>query len=167
MILQYPDPILLKKSRPVELPSDLPKVKELAEEMVPYVTKEGGFGLAAVQLSVPIRLIGIRYGIEALFLINPEIIWRSGKTYPSYEGCLSIKFGKECYTVVRDRIVKVRGLRLNQDFEPDRVATYKVRDILSRAVQHEVDHLDGKLICFGKGGATSDGKDKPCLGLTK
>lgn len=147
MIIQYPNQDLHRKSRPVELPGDLAKVQELAKEMEPYLTATGGAaGMSAIQLGTPICLIGLRYGMEAMFLVNPEIVWRSGDRTEYREGCISIKYGKEFYLVVRDKMVKVRGLRLNADFMPGAVITLKVRDILGRAVQHEIDHLDGKLI---------------------
>ena len=137
-------PILYRVSKPVE--SIDASVLDVVKDMEHYLTI--GIGIAAVQLGVPIRIIGVRYGNTNLFIVNPSISKHSDKAYQSREGCLSIAHGREQYTVSRFKRVKVKGLDLNGN-----VITVKgYSDVFGACLQHEIDHLNGILINSTKGG---------------
>lgn len=136
-IIQYPDLSLKMKSERVLDINDY--IKSIALELKYYINL-GAPGISAVQLGYPIRFIALRFGNEVIFLVNPEITKRSSQTFTSYEGCLSLtKVGK--IAVKRNKIVKVKGTSLE-----GKPVSYKGRDSFGIAIQHEVDHLDGKLI---------------------
>jgi len=138
-IIQYPNDILSQKAKSItEINST---INSIIEDMKFYLLKDTSVGLAAPQLGESIRFIGVKYGIDILFLINPEIIKFSDKTYPSLEGCLSIDRGQSQFMVKRYKIVKVRALNLQSQ-----LVTYKARDLFGRVLQHEIDHLNGILI---------------------
>ncbi len=147
-IVKVPDPILHKVSEPIKNIDGF--IKEVAEEMLLYlgdVSRVPCLGLAAVQLGETIRLIAIMYNMysrdfrKPVIIINPEIIKKSGKTVQSREGCLSIGNGTTLFTVQRYKQVKVVGLNLNGERK-----VYKERGMPAFALQHEIDHLDGKLV---------------------
>ena len=140
-IIIEPDPILREKSLPVEkVDSDLQK---LLNEMLETMYVAPGIGLAAVQVGILKRLIVIDISKEKekknpLFLINPEITFRSEKTSIYEEGCLSIPghFAEierpaECHIRFVDYSGKKKEL--------------KASGLLATCIQHEVDHLDGIL----------------------
>jgi peptide deformylase len=134
------DPVLRTPAQPVrEFDRDL---ATLAADMVESMYAHGGVGLAAPQVGRSIRLIVAdvgerRDGSEALVLVNPEIVGVEG-TMVGEEGCLSIPgVGAE---VQRHGRVRVRAAAPGGDpFEVDG------RELLSRVLQHEVDHLNGIL----------------------
>ncbi len=136
MVLQYPrySAILRQKSVVVGKAS-----QELLDAMTKYQGKCRG--LAAVQLGFAVRLIMILYGSEYIFMANPEIMKLSRQTWPYPEGCLSIKGGKELHTFHRPKRAKVRYTDLEGN---QRVI--KAEGLTARALQHEIDHLEGKLI---------------------
>jgi len=138
-IIQYPNIILNQKSEIVN--ENNPKINSIIEDMKYYLKRDNSVGLAAPQLGESIRLIGVKYGNEVIFLINPEIIKYSDKMFPSCEGCLSIDNGQSQFMVKRYKLVKVKAL--NPQFQ---LVTYKGRDLFGRVLQHEIDHLDGVLI---------------------
>lgn len=115
-------------------------VKDIAKDMREYLEK-GIPGIAAVQLGETIRLIGLQFGKSIIFIVNPIITKSSKQTFDSIEGCLSIGLGKYQHKVKRHKIITVKGKDLNNS-----EVKYKGRDIFSVAVQHEIDHLNGKLI---------------------
>jgi len=137
-IIQYPNEILKLKAEPV---NEYTLIDSVIDDMKFYLKRDGSVGLAAPQLGESIRLIGVKYGSEIIFLLNPEIIKVSDKMFPSYEGCLSIDNGQSQFMVKRYKIVKVKALNLQ--FQ---LVTYKGRDLFGRVLQHEIDHLDGILI---------------------
>ncbi len=146
-IVKVPDPILHTVSQPIENIDGL--VREVAEEMLVYlrgVSHITCLGLAAIQLGEPICLIAVIYNIfssfrEPVIIVNPEVIKRSDKMVESREGCLSIGDGHARFTVRRYKWVKVKGVNLNGDS-----VAYKERGLPGFALQHEIDHLDGKLV---------------------
>ena len=139
-IVKYPDPVLERPSEPVTaFDGDLQKlVDDMFESM--YAAK--GIGLAAPQIGIPKRLTVIDLSFqknpeEKIVLINPEIIFREGKQYEE-EGCLSLPEIRE--KVSRAAKVKVRAQDVKGEwFELDG------EELLARAFQHEIDHLDGVL----------------------
>jgi len=139
-IVKYPDPVLERPTEPVtEFNAELRKfVDEMFESM--YAAK--GIGLAAPQVGVSKRLTVIDLSFkerpeEKIVLINPEIILREGKQYEE-EGCLSLPEIRE--KVSRAAKVRVRA----QDLE-GKWSELDGTELLARAFQHEIDHLDGIL----------------------
>ena len=132
------DPILAKISKPILEMND--KTKTLIEDMLETMYHANGVGLAAVQVGVLKTLVVIDVsedGDDPIILINPEIIDKEG-TQTGEEGCLSVP-GKSG-TVTRANHVKVKAFNKNMElFE------LEGDELLARAIQHEVDHLDGIL----------------------
>lgn len=153
-ILKYPDPRLRKKCQPVEAVT--PELQQLAKDMLETMYEARGIGLAAAQVNHQVRLLVIdirpkengRYQIEDLteleraapmpfVIFNPEILSKDGKTTYD-EGCLSVPTYFE--TVERAKVIEVKGLNLDgQEF------VVKMDGLLAICLQHEIDHLDGKL----------------------
>ena len=130
------DDILKKKCKPVKAITD--STKELIQDMFDTMYEANGVGLAAPQVGILRRIcvIDIREG-DPVVLINPEIVESSGEQTDE-EGCLSIP-GKVA-EVSRVNYVKVSSL--DMDMNP---VTYEGEGLLARAMQHEMDHLDGIL----------------------
>ncbi|HIW59508.1 MAG TPA: peptide deformylase [Candidatus Anaerobutyricum avicola] len=130
------DDILKKKCKPVKAITD--STKELIQDMFDTMYEANGVGLAAPQVGILRRIcvIDIREG-DPVVLINPEIVESSGEQTDE-EGCLSVP-GKVA-EVTRANYVKVSSL--DMDMNP---VTYEGEGLLARAMQHEIDHLDGIL----------------------
>ena len=137
-ILEFPDPRLRKKAAPVEGVDD--PLRQLIDEMFETMYEAPGIGLAATQVDVHRRLLVADVSQEKdepQVLINPEILERDGSTITE-EGCLSVPgYYAE---IERAEHIKVRYLDRDgneQESEYER--------LLAVCVQHEIDHLDGKL----------------------
>jgi len=132
------DPILGKISKPILEMNE--KTKQLIGDMLETMYHANGVGLAAVQVGVLKRVVVIdvsEEGDSPIVLVNPEIIDKSG-SQTGDEGCLSVP-GKSG-VVTRANHVKVKAFNENMElFE------LEGDELLARAVQHEVDHLDGIL----------------------
>jgi peptide deformylase len=138
-ILKYPDPRLHLKARPVEKVDD--RIRRLVADMFETMYADNGVGLAATQVNVQERVIVIDISEDAskkLVLINPEILDRSTETKEWEEGCLSVPGIYE--KVVRPERVRVRALN-----EQGERYEFDADELLAVAVQHEIDHLDGKV----------------------
>ena len=134
-IRTVPDEILRKKSREVTELTD--RLKELIEDMKETMHNSGGVGLAAVQVGVLRRIVVIDIGQGPIVLINPVITKTEGE-YVDIEACLSSP-GESGFTV-RPKKTWVRALDENmEEFE------LMGEDLLSKAICHELDHLDGIL----------------------
>ncbi|MEQ1558704.1 MAG: peptide deformylase [Methyloglobulus sp.] len=137
-ILEFPDDRLRKKA--VEVKAVDGKVKKLVDDMLETMYQAKGVGLAATQVNVQQRIVVIDVSEEKdnpLCLINPEIIVKEG-TEESEEGCLSVPGFFE--KVTRAERIKVKALnKEGQPFELD------ADDLLAVCIQHELDHLEGKL----------------------
>jgi peptide deformylase len=137
-ILYYPDPRLRNKAKPVEKVDDA--IRQLVDDMFETMYEAPGIGLAATQANVPKRVLVIDISEEktaALCLVNPEIVAREGEEQ-SEEGCLSVPGIYD--TVTRSERVKVNALdRDGQSIE------LEADGLLAVCIQHEIDHLDGKL----------------------
>ena len=138
-IIHTPNPILKQVARPVKTVDSY--IKELVAEMRRYLVLQRILGISAPQLGEGVRLIGLKRNKEVIFIINPIITKLSTQTFRVQEGCLSIGDGKIPFWVVRHKIVKVKGLNLNWEY-----VTYKGRDLFGQELQHEIDHLNGRLI---------------------
>lgn len=136
-VRRYGDPVLRRRSEPVrEVTGD---IRRLAEDMIDTMYDEAGIGLAAPQVGVSIRLIvvGDERGRDPRALVNPVIPEQGGQV-TAEEGCLSIP------GIYAD-ITRAEWVRLEaQDLDGQPVSV-RARGLLSRAYQHELDHLDGVL----------------------
>ncbi len=135
----YPDPVLAQKCADVEIgdTSVLPILEEMSEKLY----KWEGAGLAAPQIGVLKKLvvIDIRDEPSTLYkMINPRIVWASEEMIDSKEGCLSLPGIRD--TVNRHE--KVRVEYYDENFEKQ---TVEGEGFLSCCLQHEIDHLSGKL----------------------
>jgi peptide deformylase len=139
-IVKFGDPVLTRKAEPVAEVTD--DIKQLVDDMIETMYAAPGVGLAAPQIGVPLRVCvidisGGRRGGQVITLVNPEFVERIGMQLEE-EGCLSIP-GHNA-TVARPERAVVRGL--NREGEP---VTIEGTGLLARALQHELDHLDGTL----------------------
>lgn len=139
-ILKYGDPVLHRPAEPVEAVTA--EIRELIDDMVETMYAAPGIGLAAPQVGVPLRLFVVDLSVgrasgNLLVFINPTVVEREGMQTEE-EGCLSVPGFNA--TVVRPTRMVVRGL--DRD---GREHTAEGRDLLARAFQHELDHLDGTL----------------------
>lgn len=137
-ILHYPDPRLRTQAKVVENVDD--EVKTLVKDLFETMYDAPGIGLAATQVNVHKQIIVIDISEQKdqpLCLINPMILKATGKEEHE-EGCLSVPGVYE--TVERAEIIEVRAL--NQDGDAFEM---QAEGLLSICIQHEMDHLDGKL----------------------
>ncbi|MDI6890999.1 MAG: peptide deformylase [Thermodesulfovibrionales bacterium] len=140
-IKKYPEKILKEKAAYVEsIDSD---IQRLIDDMVETMYAARGVGLAANQVGVLKRLCVIDTSIREeerplIVLINPVIIEKEG-IEEAKEGCLSVPG----YILTLKRSAKVYVKGLNREGKPIEIET---RGLLSRVLQHEIDHLDGLLI---------------------
>ena len=137
-ILHFPDPRLRNKAKPVARVDN--SVRQLVEDMFETMYDAPGIGLAAVQVNVPQRVIVIDVSEDRdqpIALINPEILEKDGLEEMD-EGCLSVPGVYE--PVQRAERIRFRALdRIGDTIEQD------ADGLLSVCIQHEIDHLDGKL----------------------
>lgn len=138
-ILQYPDPRLHKVAKPVQKVDD--RIRTLVRDMAETMYAAPGVGLAATQVDVHERVVVIDVSEdsnELHVLINPEILWKSDETQVCEEGCLSVP---GVYDEV-ERAARVRVRALNEQGQP---YEFDADDLLAVCVQHELDHLLGKV----------------------
>ncbi len=155
-ITQFGDPVLRLRAKEVDPAEiDSPQVQDVIEDMIVSLAAAGGAGLAAPQISVSRRIVILKYpamnrvgygDIEErplLVLINPEIVYASEEMRRAPEACLSINTpdgGRYEGVVERPERVRVRAYdRTGKEITVD------AESFLSRALQHEVDHLEGIL----------------------
>lgn len=113
---------------------------KLVRKMKRIMKEAEGVGLAAPQIGVPLRVVTIDIGDEKKFtMVNPEIVWFSEEKEFFEEGCLSFPG----VTVNIERPARVRAVYLD---EYGNKKSIEADGLLARAIQHEVDHLDGVLI---------------------
>jgi peptide deformylase len=137
-ILHFPDPRLRKKADPIVEVND--EIRQLADDMLETMYAAPGIGLAANQINVQKRLIVIDISEDnssPMTFINPEIIEEHGQR-EHQEGCLSVP--EEYEMVTRADTVTVKAL--NRDGEEFKI---DADELLATCIQHEIDHLDGKL----------------------
>jgi len=138
-ILHYPDPRLHKKAKPVAVVDD--RIRQLVRDMADTMYEAPGVGLAATQVDVHERVVVIdvsENGDELRVLINPEITWKSDERQTYEEGCLSVP---GIYDQV-ERAARIRYRALDIDGKPYEA---EADGLLAVCVQHELDHLDGKV----------------------
>ena len=142
-IIIAPDPRLKVKSAPVDEVTD--ETRTLMDDMLETMYDAPGIGLAAVQIGVPLRIIVIDLAHPEddeepapLFLVNPQIIERSGELRPYDEGCLSLPDFYENVERPNHVILKY------QDYDGTH-QELEASEMLATCVQHEMDHLEGVL----------------------
>jgi peptide deformylase len=142
-IVKYPEPVLEQPGEPVtDFDDDLRKfVADMFETM--YASQ--GIGLAAQQVGVAKRItvIDLSQGkdpAQKLVLINPEVISHEGRQYEE-EGCLS-------FPEIREKVARSAKVRIRAQDENGKWFEMDGEELLARAFQHEIDHLDGILFIF-------------------
>jgi len=138
-ILQFPDPRLNTLARPVQKVDE--RIKTLIADMLETMYDANGIGLAATQINVHERLIVIDTSEERnapMVLINPEIVWASPERVMNDEGCLSVP---GIYDGV-ERATQVKVTALDGEGQS---RTIEADGLLAICIQHEMDHLLGKV----------------------
>ena len=129
------DPILRQATTPVTRMTE--ELRVLIDDMFATMHHARGIGLAAPQVGRTERLAVVELDGQQIVIINPEVVERVGRA-KGEEGCLSIP---DIYAdVERPKTVTVRAL--DRDMQPFEI---EATDLLGRCLQHEIDHLDGKL----------------------
>jgi peptide deformylase len=139
-ILKYPDPILAQMSKPVTVFDK--KLRTLVADMFESMYADKGIGLAAPQIGILQRLTVVDLSFkktpeDKLVLINPEIVERKGKQVEE-EGCLSLP-------EIREKVSRAAWVKVRAQDEHGEWQEYEGEELLARAFQHEIDHLDGVL----------------------
>jgi peptide deformylase len=140
-IVKYGDPVLEQVAEPITN-FDTPELRELIADMWDTMYAAKGLGLAAPQIGLRRRLtvIDTSQGEDEgrkFVLINPEIIKKEG-TQVGEEGCLSIPG-------FREQVRRAHKVRIRAHNEKGQIVEYDGEELLARAMQHEVDHLNGIL----------------------
>ena len=141
-IILLPDPVLKRVSAPVTTVDD--EVRRLADDMLETMYAAPGLGLAAPQVGVSRRLFVVDLSDKdeekkPFVMINPEIIHRSEKMNMHEEGCLSIPDVR--VEIERPAEVVVRFLDRH-----GKLQEVKADDLFATCIQHEIDHLDGRML---------------------
>ena len=138
-ILRYPDPKLHTIARPVAEVDD--RVRAIIQDMFETMYDSNGVGLAATQVDVHERIIVIDVSEERdqpLVLINPVLVWASDDRVVNEEGCLSVPG-------IYDAVERAERVRVKALDEHGVEREVEGADLLSRCIQHEMDHLMGKV----------------------
>ena len=150
-IVKYPAPVLSQPGEPVtEFNNEL---RKLVADMFETTYASQGIGLAAPQIGVSKRITVIDLSMgkdrkDRLVLVNPEIISSEGKLYEE-EGCLS-------FPDIREKIVRAAKVRIRAQDEYGKWFEMDGEELLSRCMQHEIDHLNGMLFIFRMSGLKRD-----------
>jgi peptide deformylase len=135
-IVKVPQPVLREKTKKVKKIDA--SIQKLIDDMIETMHDAPGVGLAANQVGISLRIAVMQVpGEDVIALINPEIVKRSG-TRECEEGCLSLPGYKG--VLPRSEKVVVKGL--DRDGKPVRI---HADELLAEIIEHECDHLDGKL----------------------
>lgn len=137
-ILHYPDPRLRIRARPVAAVTE--EIRQLAADMLATMYAAPGIGLAATQVGVDQRLIVVdvsEHSDTPQVFINPEILERQGRE-KMQEGCLSVPG-------VFEEVERAERIRVSALDGDGRSLEFEAEGMLAVCIQHEIDHLDGKL----------------------
>ncbi|MEI7976298.1 MAG: peptide deformylase [Betaproteobacteria bacterium] len=138
-ILCYPDPRLHKVATPVTAFDD--KLRTLVADMLETMYEAQGVGLAATQVDVHKRLVVLDTSEErnqATVLVNPEITWYSEERVKGEEGCLSVPG-------IYDGVERAVAVKVKAADENGQVRELEAEGLMAVCVQHELDHLMGKV----------------------
>ena len=136
-IIQESDPVLRKKAEPIKDPK-APEIQKLIADMILTMKAANGIGLAAPQIGKSLRIFTAQVEDKIYVFINPEVKNFSNNRVPFEEGCLSVP--KIWGPVVRPKKLTIKAL--DEDGKPIKI---RAKGLLARVIQHEMDHLDGKL----------------------
>ena len=150
-IVKYPEPVLQQPGEPVTEFDE--QLRTFVADMFETMYDAQGVGLAAPQVAVSKRITVIdlsnaKEPAKKMVLINPEIIHREGKLYEE-EGCLS-------FPDIREKVVRSAKVRIRAQDEFGNWFEAEGEELLSRCIQHEIDHLDGMLFIFRISGLKRD-----------
>lgn len=143
-IVVWPDPRLREDTRPVDAVND--EVRALYRDLVDTMFAYNGIGIAAIQIGETVQMFLIDAVVaggektdDPVAFINPEIVWTGDETDRSEEGCLS--FPGVYVPIERPSTCKIRALGLDGE-----VFEREAEGLFARALQHEHDHLTGRLL---------------------
>ncbi|MDE3188203.1 MAG: peptide deformylase [Acidobacteriota bacterium] len=150
-IVKYPEPVLQQPGEPVTEFNE--ELRKLVADMFETTYASQGIGLAAPQVGVSKRVTVIDLSMgkdpaQKLVLINPEITFREGRQYEE-EGCLS-------FPEIREKVARAAKVRIRAQNLEGKWFEMDGEELLSRAFQHEIDHLDGMLFIFRMSGLKRD-----------
>lgn len=137
-ILHYPDPRLRQMALPVETIDD--RIRRLVADMAETMYQAPGIGLAAIQVDVALRVVVIDISElrnTLMAFINPEIIARDGVQVME-EGCLSVPG-------IYDEVERAAHVRVRAQAPDGQSFELEAEGLLAVCIQHEIDHLDGKV----------------------
>ena len=138
-ILCFPDPRLHKVAQPVATVDE--RVRAIVRDMFETMYDAKGIGLAATQVDIHERIVVIDVSEERnqpQVLINPELLWASPETRLGEEGCLSVPG-------IYDGVERALAVRVRALDEQGRERLIEAEDLLAVCIQHEMDHLMGKV----------------------
>ncbi len=138
-LVRAPNPVLRQKTRQVKGIDR--RIRKLVDDMIETMHDAHGVGLAANQVGISLRIAVIQLpdDEEATVLINPKVLREEGEREIESEGCLSVPGYRG--TVKRAEKIRVRAL----DIDGKEYRIRAANDLLAQALQHEADHLDGRL----------------------
>jgi peptide deformylase len=142
-IVKFPDPILQQPAEPVTVFDA--ELRKLVDDMFTSMYDAQGIGLAAPQIGISKRLTVIDLSFQKkpedkIVLINPEVVEIKGKQVEE-EGCLSLP-------EIRDRVVRAAEVKVRAQDAEGKPIEVEGTELLARAMQHEIDHLNGILFIF-------------------
>ncbi len=129
------DPVLRQIAKPV--PKVTKAIEKVLDDMAETMYDAEGIGLAAVQIGIVKRLVVVDVGDGLVDLINPEIVEASGSQI-GYEGCLSLPG-------LRGEVDRAVNIKVRAWNRKEEVIEFEATELFARAIQHEVDHLNGIL----------------------
>jgi peptide deformylase len=138
-IRKYPDPVLREAAKPVTVIDA--ELRRLAADMIETMEDAQGVGLAAPQVGIGLRMVIVDFDPEEhdpRVLINPVIVKRIGRKELGEEGCLS-------FPGLRSRVKRNPRVIVEAQNLDGEMVEYQAEGLSARAVQHELDHLDGML----------------------
>lgn len=138
-LLYYPDPKLHTVAKPVAAVDD--RIRTLIADMLETMYQAKGIGLAATQVDVHQRLIVMDVSEERdqpLVLINPQLVWTSAETHLNEEGCLSVPG-------IYDGVQRFDAVKVSALDGDGKSRMVEAEDLLAVCIQHEMDHLMGKV----------------------
>ncbi|ALV05104.1 peptide deformylase [Roseateles depolymerans] len=138
-ILRYPDPRLHTVAQPVAAVDD--RIRQLADDMLETMYAAEGVGLAATQVDVHERVLVMDVSEERnqpLVLVNPELVFKSDDLIEGEEGCLSVP-------TIYDKVMRHRKVTVQALDRDGNTFQFDAEGLLSVCVQHEMDHLAGKV----------------------
>ena len=138
-LLRYPNPRLATVAQPVQAVDD--RIRALVADMLETMYDAKGIGLAATQIDVHERVVVIDVSEDRdqpMALINPELVWASDERIKGEEGCLSVPG-------IYDGVERATAVRIKALDEHGRAREIEAEGLLAVCIQHEMDHLLGKV----------------------